>query len=227
MSGGLTNSGTFSNAAQLSGGVVNSGTLMNGGSIVGALSNSGILINGGSVVGSVVNTGALANNGSIFGALDNGGTLSGNGRVGALNVRAGAVVSPGNSIGTTNVSGNATSSPARRCWWSWAHRASPTVWWSRNPDCRRRGDDACTRRRLLAAARGHLFGDQRRVHRLQFHRFQPCLWQRGSLYPFLGGSLNGGTLTMTRSAVPYAAYAAPPMRRRWRSPPTLCRNRPA
>jgi outer membrane autotransporter protein len=56
-----------------------------------------------------VNGGRLAVNGSLANSLvdvNSGGTLGGNGSVGGITARAGAMVAPGNSIGTLNVMGN-------------------------------------------------------------------------------------------------------------------------
>ncbi|MEM5582537.1 autotransporter domain-containing protein [Roseibium sp. AS2] len=56
----------------------------------------------------MLNAGKLVVNGSIGGITLNGGTLGGSGTVGSLTARSGTTVAPGNSIGTLNVSGNAS-----------------------------------------------------------------------------------------------------------------------
>lgn len=58
----------------------------------------------------VGNTGALYANGTITGAVTvgSGGLLGGNGTVGGFTAQRGGTIAPGNSIGTLNVSGNAT-----------------------------------------------------------------------------------------------------------------------
>lgn len=58
----------------------------------------------------LVNGGLLAVDGSLVSkvVVNSGGTLGGDGRVGALVAKAGGLVSPGNSIGTLSVSGDAT-----------------------------------------------------------------------------------------------------------------------
>ncbi|PVB60960.1 autotransporter domain-containing protein [Labrenzia sp. 011] len=56
----------------------------------------------------MLNAGKLVVNGSIGGITLNDGTLGGTGTVGALTALSGGTVAPGNSIGTLNVSGNAS-----------------------------------------------------------------------------------------------------------------------
>lgn len=208
LSGGLTNSASFSNAGAIAGAVQNSGTLLNAGVISGALSNSNILVNSGTLAGSVTNTGALANNGSITGALDNGGSLSGNGAVGALSVRPGAVVSPGNSIGTTVVAGNATFQPGSNLL---VELGSPGV-----SDRLVVGGTLTAGGAVMSVIPGAGFAPQLGATysvitagaiASNFTVASPVFGSVGTLYPFLGGTLSGGTLTLNRSSVPFAAYA--------------------
>jgi len=125
VSGLLTNSGTATNSGTLNG-VVNGGLLSNNTAITGTFTNSGTFNNnvGGTVSGlltntsgtttdsgalnggAVVNGGLLAVNGTAAAVTVNaGGTIGGTGTVGNLTLNGGTL-SPGNSPGTLNVSGN-------------------------------------------------------------------------------------------------------------------------
>ncbi len=208
LSGGVSNSGTFLNAGLISGTVSTSGTFTTSGVVTGALSNSGILINSGTLAGTVTNTGALANNGTISGTLDNGGTLSGNGSVGVLAVRSGAVVSPGNSIGTTIVAGNATFQPGSALL---VELGAPG-----ESDRLVVGGTLTAGGASMVLVPGAGFTPQLGATYAvisagaiasNFTVSSAAFGSVGALYPFLGGSLAGGTLTLNRSAVPFAAYA--------------------
>ncbi len=90
---------------------LNQGTLTNSGAFLGNLANTGTASNTGSITGSLINgaAGSFNNNGTITGSVVNMGLLSGNGsHVGSL--ANSGVISPGNSIGTTTVSGGFTQS---------------------------------------------------------------------------------------------------------------------
>lgn len=208
MNGGLSNSGTFTNAGIVSGASQNVGTLLNTGAFLGGLTASGIVINNGALVGAVTNTGSLANNGTIFGPLDNGGTLTGNGRVGPLSVRAGGVVSPGNSIGTTVVAGNATFQPGSALL---VELGAPGT-----SDRLVVSGTLTAGGATMALVPGAGFTPQLGATYAvisagaiasNFTVSNAVFGSAGALYPFLGGTLTGGTLTLSRSAVPFAAYA--------------------
>lgn len=208
LSGGVSNAGTFLNGGVISGTVSTSGIFTSSGLVTGALSNSGILINSGTLAGAVTNTGALANNGTISGPLDNGGTLSGNGSVGALAVRSGAVVSPGNSIGTTLVSGNATFQPGSTLL---VELGAPGI-----SDRLVVGGTLTAGGAVMQLIPGAGFTPQLGATysvisagaiASNFTVSSAAFGSVGALYPFLGGTLAGGTLTLNRSTVPFAAYA--------------------
>ncbi len=132
-SSGLHNDGVFDIAGTTSGtsiktlsgaGVVNIGTKTltitnaNGDTFAGSFGGSGGLtfasgtqtLTGDSSAFSGLTTvqpGTLSVNGSLGGTMDvlSGGTLQGNGTVGATTVHTGAVIAPGNSLGTLHVNG--------------------------------------------------------------------------------------------------------------------------
>ncbi len=206
----VTNSGTATNTSSglLSNGLSNAGSFVNAGTVSGAMLNTGTLINNGSLTGAVTNTGALANNGSIFGPLDNGGTLSGNGSVASLAVRGGGVVSPGNSIGTTVVAGNATFQPGSALL---VELGAPGT-----SDRLVVGGTLIAGGATMALVPGAGFTPQLGASYAvisvgaiasNFTVSNAVFGSAGALYPFLGGTLTGGTLTLSRSAVPFAAYA--------------------
>ncbi len=208
VSGPLTNSGGVLNEGTLSGSVSTAGLLLNRGLITGTLTNSGVMSNQGLLAGPVINTGSLSNNGAILGTLDNGGTLSGNGSVGALAVRSGAVVSPGNSIGTVTVTGNATFQPG-----------SSLVVELGAPGTSDRlvvGGTLTAGGAVMTLVPGAGFVPQLGASYTpvsagaiasNFTVSTGVFGSYGSLYPFLGGTLTGGSLTLNRSTVPFAAYA--------------------
>jgi uncharacterized protein with beta-barrel porin domain len=107
------NQGTFANNGTFNGSLANTGTATNSSMLMGAVINgsAGVLSNTGTIAGNVSNMGRFANNGTVGGSFSNMGMLSGNGTVGGDLTNSGAVA-PGNSIGTTNVSGNYTHAAA-------------------------------------------------------------------------------------------------------------------
>lgn len=91
-------------------GVASGATLTNAGtfqSVNATLSSSGTILNTGTLVSDIANGGTLTNNGTIVGTLTNTGTLKGTGILAGDLVNAG-ILAPGNSIGTTKVTGSVT-----------------------------------------------------------------------------------------------------------------------
>lgn len=82
----------------------NQGTVQ---SVNATLHSRGTITNGGLIVSDIDNRGTLTNNGTIAGTLTNGGTLKGTGTLVGDLVNQG-ILSPGNSIGTTQVTGSVT-----------------------------------------------------------------------------------------------------------------------
>ncbi len=85
-------------------GVTNTGT------IEGDITNAGALVNAGAIDGNVTNTDVFINTGTLSGTLTDAGVFSGSGTVGAVYVSAGGVIAPGAS-GLVKVSGNVTFQP--------------------------------------------------------------------------------------------------------------------
>ncbi|MBV8407790.1 MAG: hypothetical protein JOY64_09185, partial [Alphaproteobacteria bacterium] len=121
--GTLVNQGTLTNTGLLSTNILNSGSLFNNGAIIGNVLTSGLLTNNGLIQGALANSGTFNGNGIVIGNFANGGVLISNGTfVGNLvnsgflggnptivgNLANTGVLSPGNSIGTITVAGNAT-----------------------------------------------------------------------------------------------------------------------
>ncbi|MBV8409008.1 MAG: autotransporter domain-containing protein, partial [Alphaproteobacteria bacterium] len=122
ITGGVVNAGTAANSGTIIGTVLNSGAFGNSGTILGNVGNSGLLLNSGTILGSIANTGLLGGNGTFIGNFANGGVLNSNGtffgnvlNTGFLggnpiivgNLANSGILSPGNSIGTITVAGNA------------------------------------------------------------------------------------------------------------------------
>lgn len=84
----LTNEGTFQSVNAT---LTSRGTIDNRGTLLSSIDNRGKLTNNGIIVGDVANTGTLKGTGTLVGNLVNGGVLA-----------------PGNSIGTTQVTGSVT-----------------------------------------------------------------------------------------------------------------------
>ncbi|MBV8407566.1 MAG: hypothetical protein JOY64_08050, partial [Alphaproteobacteria bacterium] len=102
----VLNSGFLLNTGTIVGNVGNSGTLTNNGLIQGTTANTGIFNGTGLVVGNFANSGVLNSNGTFAGNVLNTGTLAGNPII-VGNLANSGILSPGNSIGTITVAGNA------------------------------------------------------------------------------------------------------------------------
>ncbi|WP_127090056.1 autotransporter domain-containing protein [Aquabacter cavernae] len=106
----LRSHGTIDNRGLMVSDIINDGTLTNSGTIQGVsagLTSNGTLKNTGTIVSDVANGGTLANTGTIIGTLTNTGTLKGTGALVGDLMNQG-VLAPGNSIGTTSVTGAVT-----------------------------------------------------------------------------------------------------------------------
>src|SRR5262249_41457188 len=107
---------TFNGAIDLGGGLFN---LRQGQATINSpliasnvlVANQGLFANNSQITASVANAGTLINNGSILGDLANSGTLTGNGTI-VGNLANGGLLSPGNSLGTITVTGNAALAPS-------------------------------------------------------------------------------------------------------------------
>ncbi|OYX14558.1 MAG: hypothetical protein B7Z15_03560 [Rhizobiales bacterium 32-66-8] len=87
--------------------LTNDGTFQ---SVNASFTSHGAIHNRGTLVSDITNSGLLTNNGTIAGDLTNTGTLKGTGIL-IGNLASTGVVAPGNSIGTTQVTGSVTFGP--------------------------------------------------------------------------------------------------------------------
>lgn len=106
----LFNQGNVLNSGTLTSDLINAGSFTNNGVLTGALLNLGSLSGTGTINGAMTNDGSLAVNGLINGNLTSNGRLSGTGTINGI-VTNNAIVAPGNSIGTLNVTGSYTQAP--------------------------------------------------------------------------------------------------------------------
>lgn len=201
---------TFNNSGNFVGTLTTAGRVVNSGNMVGrlAVEPGGTVANTGLIVGQVVNAGQFQNNGTVNGAVDTSGVLSGNGTVSSLTVRAGGVVSPGNSIGTVRVAGDATFAPGSVLL---AELGAPGV-----ADQLIVGGTLTAGGAVLVPVTGAGFTPQLNATyqvltagstASSFSVASPLFGSLGASYPFLAPSLAGnGVLTLTRSGVSYSAY---------------------
>ncbi|WP_051356937.1 autotransporter outer membrane beta-barrel domain-containing protein [Azorhizobium doebereinerae] len=203
----LINQGTF--AAPAGVGVTNAGTTINSGTVAASFTNTGTTINTGVFSGNVANSGLFTNNGAVTGAVDNSGILGGNGAMGSLVVRPGGTVSPGNSIGVQTVAGNATFQPGSTLLVELGAPGTSdqlvvggtlTAGGATLVPVLGAGFTARLGASYQVITAGNIASD--------FTVASPFFGTAGATYPFLAGTMGGtGTLTLTRSAVSYAAFA--------------------
>ncbi|MGU3495681.1 autotransporter domain-containing protein [Xanthobacteraceae bacterium A53D] len=204
----LANAGSFTAPGSVT--LSNAGTVVNTGTISANFANSGTVLNSGTFSANVINTGSFTNNGTVTGHFENAGTLSGNGTYASMLVRSGAVVAPGNSIGVHMLAGDATFEPGSVLLMELdapgvsdqllvggtltAGGASLTLM----PGA---GFVPVLGARYQLVTAGSIASD--------FSVATTYFGARGSVYPFLAGTLDGtGGLTLARSSVSFAALGA-------------------
>lgn len=209
--------GTLTNNGTLTGSVTNAGTFANFGTLIGNLNNSGVAENASRIEGHVFNAGVFSNDGTVTGHVTNEGLLIGNGTIGG-NLQSPGSISPGHSIGTITVLGDAT-------------LASSTVYTAEL------GANGASD---LLSVGGTLAINGALLELMPLAGFNPTLGDfytivsadtlagsfelgttgfgaASSIYPFLAGNVadTGGSISVVlgRSAVPFAALARTPNQR--------------
>ncbi|SHG25187.1 outer membrane autotransporter barrel domain-containing protein [Kaistia soli DSM 19436] len=207
--GAVNNSGSWTNSGTLTGDVTNSGTFSNSNLVDGNITNTGSLTNTGEIEGDVTSTGPIANQGTVTGTLTVYNQHSGNGTVGTLSAKPGALVSPGNSVGTIIVSGDATFEPGSVLYAELGANGLSDLLVVGGTLV---ADGATL---YLAAANGFepVLGNSYSVIQAgsiasNFTVASPFFGSTASPFPFLGASLDGtGVLTLGRSALRFEDFA--------------------
>ena len=204
---------SFINSGNYVGTLTTSGQVLNEANMVGLATvlPGGSLTNSGLILGEVVNAGAFQNDGTVTGAVASSGLLTGNGTVGSLGVGAGGVVSPGHSIGTVHVAGDAVFAPGSMLL---AELGVPG-----SSDQLVVGGELTAAGALLVPVPGAGFAPELGAAysvieaasgiAAPFSVTSPFFGSLEAPYPFLAPRLDAsGLLTMERSAVSYAAFGA-------------------